>query len=129
MACVAFDAGVVIGLLDVRDSHHDAATRAFAEHASDDLRMPASAYAEVLVRPAREGRLGDVKAEISSLGIRVDALAPEAAERAAMLRGRSGMLMLADALVLAYAETVGAGVVLTTDRRLSRLSARVRVVA
>jgi hypothetical protein len=35
---------------------------------------------------------------------------------------------LPDALVLAYAEALDADVVLTTDRRWSRASARVRVV-
>ena len=128
MARVALDAGVVIGLLDVRDAHHRAASVAFAAHAADDLRMPASTYAEVLALPAREGRLQEVEEEIAALGIVVDPLEPEAAERAAVLRGRSRSLLLADVLVVGYAEAVRAQAVLTTDRRLERISPLVRVV-
>ena len=90
--------------------------------------MPVSAYAEVLARPAREGRLEDVKQEISKLGIAIDAIDAPIAERAASLRAERKALLLADAFVLAYADVVAADRVLTTDRRLARLAPSVQLV-
>ena len=129
MAVVALDAGFVIGLLDVGDSHHAAATAAYVARSADDLRMAASAYAEVLVAPAREGRLQEVKDDLAALGVAVDAIDAETAEAAAVVRGRHPTLRLPDALVLAHAESVGADVVLTTDRRWRRVSSRVELIA
>ena len=53
MALIVLDASVVIAHLDPSDAHHSEATALLLEHADDDLRLPASAYAETLVDPAR----------------------------------------------------------------------------
>src|SRR5690606_39266182 len=49
------DAGTIIGVLDAAGPHHDAAVRALSVvvSAGDAIAVPASAYAEALVAPAR----------------------------------------------------------------------------
>jgi predicted nucleic acid-binding protein len=126
-ALVVVDSGVVIGVLDGADAHHAAARAALEAHRDDDLRMPASAYAEAVVRPAREGRLDDVRGDLQALGLAIDAVAESSAEAAARLKARHG-LRLPDALVLGHAEAIEADVVLTTDARWRRISDLVRVV-
>lgn len=128
MGTVVLDAGVVIGALDDADAHHAAAIRSIGARSDDDLRLPSSAYAEVLVVPARTGRLDEVKSDLASLSLGVDPIDASAAEEAARLRARHPSLRLPDALVLAYAETVDADELLTTDARWARFSARVRVI-
>jgi predicted nucleic acid-binding protein len=128
VAIVVLDASVLIGQLDARDGHHHACMQALREHANDDLRVPASAYAEALVRPAAGGRLADARAALHKLAIAVESIDAACGERAAQLRASRRSLRLPDALVLAYAEGIDADVVLTTDRRWSRASTRVRVV-
>lgn len=125
---VVLDAGVVIGALDDEDAHFDASVAALDACAADDLRLPASAYAEVLVRPSRLGRLVEARDALHMLGIAVDPLSADAAELAAELRARHTSLHLGDALVLGFAKSVRADVVLTTDRRLEAFDRRVTVV-
>lgn len=129
MGTVVLDAGVVIGALDDADAHHVAAIASIAARSEDDLRLPASAYSEVLVVPARTGRLDEVRSDLASLGLGVDPIAASAAEEAARLRARHPSLRLPDALVIAHAEAIGADELLTTDARWKRFSTRVRVVA
>ncbi len=125
---IVFDAGVVIGALDGADAHHAAAAEAIAAHDEGDLRLPISAYSEVLVAPARAGRLDEVKGNLAMLGLAIDPIGESAAEEAARLRAKHPSLRLPDALVIAYAETVDADELLTTDARWTRFSSRVRVV-
>ena len=49
MALIVLDASVLIALLDPNDALHTAARAALARYAGDDLKLPASAYAESLV--------------------------------------------------------------------------------
>lgn len=128
MAIAVLDAGVVIGQLDSRDAHHDACVHALATHADHELQLPASAYAEVLVRPAAAGRLVDVQSALARLGVTIGAVDGACAERAARLRVSRRSLRLPDALVIAYAQVVEAEAVLTTDRRWRRIDQRVRVI-
>jgi predicted nucleic acid-binding protein len=127
MALVVLDAGVVIAHLDPEDSHHEAAAASLADHAGDDLRLPASAYAETLVDAYTSGRAGETASKIAALDIHVEVLDAVTAERAAQLRAQHRSLRLPDALVLATAEKVKADAVLTTDRRRRRYP-RVRIV-
>jgi predicted nucleic acid-binding protein len=127
MALTILDAGVVIGHLDPADPHHAAAAASLAEHAGDDLRLPASAYAEALVGAYASGRADEVRNKIAALEIRVEPVDAGVAEQVAELRWQHRSLRLPDALVLATAEAVDADTVLTTDRRWRRF-ARVRIV-
>ena len=128
MALIVLDASVVIAHLDADDALHERARTALTEHADDDLRLPASAYAECLVDPARRGRADEAQEKIRLLGLEIVPLDDQTAERAAALRARVRSLRLPDALVVATAEALDADVVLTGDDRWRRLP-RVRVLA
>lgn len=120
MALSVVDAGVIIGVLDAGDPHHDAA-RSAIRHAidrGDALAVPASAYAECLVAPARAGReaMRAVDSFLADLAADVEPITRQLASRAAQLRARHGnRLRLPDALVVATALHLGADRVITTD--------------
>jgi predicted nucleic acid-binding protein len=120
VALTVLDAGVIIGVLDEDDSHH-AAARAAIQRAlgeGDSLAVPASAYAECLVGPARSGRdaMRTVDAFLADLAVNVEPITRQLASRAAQLRARHGKrLRLPDALVLATALHLGADRIVTTD--------------
>jgi predicted nucleic acid-binding protein len=128
VALVVLDASVVIGYLTSDDAHHGAASKALREHAEDDLRLPASAYAETLVGPLREGGIERARAEIAALLLSIDPIDAATAEAAADLRVRFPGVRLPDALVIAHGEVVDAAAVLTTDRSWTRLSPRVEPI-
>ena len=127
MALIVLDASVVIAHLGAGDTLHALATSYMREHIHDDLRLPASAYAEVLVDPARSGRVADIRQAINDEGVTIEPITSEVAERAASLRAASRGLRLADAFVLGTAEALGADEVATGDRRWRRFD-RVRVI-
>ena len=129
MAIVVLDSSVVIALLDAGDAHHTAAVAGIGRARRETLVLPASAYAEILVGPSRRGpeSIAVVRRFVSDLGIRIEPLTADVAERAARLRARHGGLRLPDALVLATADALDA-TVLTCDRAWPRLSRRARVV-
>lgn len=122
MGLTVVDAGVIIGVLDDRDAHHLAATRTLSRvvDGGDRIAIPASAYAEVLVGPARHGPTARraVDEFLSDLAADVEPITRQAAARAAELRARHGKrLKLPDALVVAVAIHLEADRILTTDRR------------
>ena len=120
MALIVVDASVVIAHLDPDDALHPQATKALLEHADDDLRLPASAYAETLVDPARSGRLDEARVALAALHLQIVPIDAPVAERAASLRARERRLRLPDALVLACGELLDADAVLTADRAWRR---------
>jgi len=130
VAIVVLDASVVIAFLDAADAHHRAAVAALTSIGSEDLVLPASAYGEVLVGPARRGReaLGAAREFVSDLALRIEPLNADIAERAAALRAAHRGLRLPDALVLATADAVDAASVLTADRGWTRVTGRARVI-
>lgn len=128
MALIVLDASVVIAHLDPSDGLHLAATEVLLEYAAEDLRLPASAYAESLVDPARKGRLDEARRAIAVLQLQIVPIDGAQAERAASLRARERGLRLPDALVLACGEQLSADVILTADRRWRRFE-RVRSIA
>jgi len=130
VALVVLDASVVIAFLDSRDAHHSAAVSALTANRAEDLVLPASAYAEILVAPLRRGpaAVARVRQAMTDLAIRIVPLTSEVADRAALIRARHASLRLPDALVLATGEMLGADTVLTADRDWPRVSRRVRVI-
>ncbi len=127
MALIVLDASVVIAHLDPDDALHAPATNALLAHADDDLRLPASAYAEALVDPARKGRVEEARGALASLQLQIVPIDGPLAERAATWRARERRLRLPDALVLACGELLEADAILTADRRWRRF-ARVSLV-
>jgi predicted nucleic acid-binding protein len=121
MGIVVLDAGVVIAALDATDAHHAAAVRAMtaARSRGDSFVLPASAYAEVLVRPAARGTstVTRVDTALDSADITITDADRSIARRAAALRARYQSLRLPDALVIATAAELDADHLLTTDQR------------
>jgi predicted nucleic acid-binding protein len=128
VALVVLDASVVIGHLNAADTLHHQATTYLREHSDDDLRLPASAYAEALVEPARSRRTDDLRNAVAVAGFVIEPITKAIAERAASLRAGSRSLRLADAFVLATAEVLDADEVVTGDRRWHRFD-RARVIS
>ena len=122
MGALILDASVLIGLLDTADAHHtNAVDDVEAADRDHTLLTPASAYSETLVAFARADRIVDARETIAAMGIEVAPLTAAIAERAADLRAAHGRLRLPDALVLATARELSAGL-LTYDDRLSRIA-------
>jgi predicted nucleic acid-binding protein len=120
------DAGIIIGVLDAGDPQHPAAVRALSSvvDAGDRIAIAASAYAEVLVGPARHGPAARRAMDefLADLAADVEPITRQAAARAAELRARHGKrLKLPDALVVAIAMHLDADRILTTDRRWPKL--------
>ena len=121
MGLIHLDAGVVIGLLDATDAHHESAIRTLADvvRSGDRLAMAASAFAECLVGPARRGQraVETVDELFLRLPIEVVHVDGDVARLAAALRARHTSLRLPDALVIAAAANSSADRLITTDRR------------
>jgi len=130
VALVVLDASVVIAFLDPDDALHDAAVEALTRHQHDELLIPTSAYAEILVAPYRVGgeAVAEVEAFLSDFGVRLQALTAEVARAAARLRSSSRGLRLPDALVLATADELEADTMLTGDESWVRISRRVTLI-
>lgn len=121
MGLTVIDAGVLIGFLDESDAHHDASIREFesARRRGEEIAIPASALAESMVAPARNGdsSIRAVREFIDRLPLVVAELNAEVAIIAARLRARHGQkLKLPDALVVATAVYLDASVLVTSDR-------------
>jgi predicted nucleic acid-binding protein len=129
VALIVLDASVVIAVLDPNDALHSPAVAAVDQRAGDDLRLPASAYAETLVAPARRGDQNQVKSKLSALMFVIEPISESIAEEAAEVRARHPAVRLGDALVIATGERLAASEVLTADRRWRGLSKRVRLLA
>jgi predicted nucleic acid-binding protein len=130
VALVVVDASVVIAFLDSDDALHEAAVGALTEHQHDELVVPASVYAEILVGPYRKGAqaVAEVEAFLEDFAAKVEAITPAIARAAARLRGGEKSVRLPDALVLATADEVGADRVLTGNDSWARISRRVTLV-
>lgn len=130
MALVVLDASIIIGFLDPDDRLHDACVAALTDHQRDELVIPASVYAEILVSPYRTGEeaVSEVETFLSDFGIRIEPVSASVGQIGARLRSERKGLRLPDAFVLASADKIGADVVLTGDKSWARLSERVTVV-
>lgn len=133
MGLTVLDAGIVIAILDADDGHHAAARSALASRvrARDGLILPASAYAEVLVAPQRQGAsaVQAVDAFLAALPATIHPVTPEIARVASGLRAEHGRrLRLPDALVVATAIGLKADRVLTTDSGWPDLDVVVEVI-
>lgn len=133
MALTVLDAGVIIGVLDARDPHHQTAMEAVSAAIArgDTLSIPASAYAESLVGPARRGRdaMRIVDEFLSDLPAEIEPITRQVATRAAQLRARHGRrLRLPDALVVATAVHLRAERLVTTDAGWPRMGMVVEVL-
>lgn len=130
MAVVVLDASVVVGVLDAGAALHSRATAAIADHRSDELVCPASAYAESLVMPYRRGPAAAERVDrfFDDFAVRIEPVGRDIARLAARLRAHHRALRLPDALVLATGEMLDADRVLTGAPAWTRISRRARIV-
>lgn len=130
MALVVLDASVVIAFLDPDDALHDAAVEALAQHQHDELLIPLSVYAEILVAPYRRGAeaVAEVEAFLADFAVRIATMTLQIARAAAKLRSESRSLRLPDALVLATADDLDADSLLTGDESWVPISGRVTLI-
>jgi len=115
---IVLDAGVLIAYLDGEDSHHGAAETLLTRAIDDDLAANPLTLAEVLVVPAREGRMDLVLAALRDLEVEALPFPADTAVRLAQLRASSGLRM-PDCCVLLAAEDAGARVA-SFDGRLAQ---------
>ncbi len=132
MGLTVIDAGIIIGVLDADDAHHQTARQVLSAviGEGDRIAVPASAYAEALVGPSRRGPSGRQALDdfLADLAAEVEPITRQAAARAAELRATHGWrLKLPDALIVAIALHLKANRILTTDRRWPKLPVKVVV--
>jgi predicted nucleic acid-binding protein len=120
---IVVDASVLIAHLDERDALHAQAVDQLLAVAEQPLACSSITLAEVLVGPARAGRLDEARAALTTLGVREVSLGPDASARLAALRAETG-LKLPDCCVLLAAEEVRTTGVLTFDDHLAREAGR-----
>lgn len=129
MALVVLDASVVIAFLTGGDTKHEAAVAALTALQAEELVISASTLAEILVGPYRAGsRAERIVDGFVADRLRVEPVSVEIARKSARLRAGSQTLRLADALVIATGEFLGATAILTADRAWAGSSRRVRVI-
>jgi predicted nucleic acid-binding protein len=122
---IVLDASVLIAQLDGRDAQHDRAVRALSAAAEHALGASAVTLAEILVGPARGGRLDDARAALRDLGVSEVSLPAQAAPRLANLRARTGLRM-PDCCVLLSAQDERASL-LTFDGGMAKRARQIGV--
>lgn len=115
---IVLDASVLIAFLDSDDKHHAAAESLLIEAVDDDLVVNPLTLAEVLVAPARDGRLEPTQAALRDLEVDEFPFPADTAVRLARLRAATGLKM-PDCCVLLAAEDAAASVA-TFDERLAQ---------
>ena len=130
MALVVLDASVVIAFLDPDDALHAATVEALTEHQHDELVIPLTVYAEILVAPYRRGTeaVAEIEAFLADFAVHIEEMTPSIARAAAHLRSESRSPRLPDTLVLATADELEADRVLTGDESWARISSRVTLI-
>jgi predicted nucleic acid-binding protein len=123
---IVVDASVLIAHLDRNDALHDRALDSLLETAGQPLACSPITLAEVLVGPARAGRLGDARLAVTQIGVGEIPFGEDAAARLAGLRAETALKM-PDCCVLLAAEDAQAEAVLTFDDRLARAAERRRL--
>jgi predicted nucleic acid-binding protein len=114
---IVLDASVLIAHLDADDALHADASDLLRSVAEEPLRASPLTEAEVLVGPARTGRLDRAIAALAQLQVRTVPFGDDAPVRLAMLRAET-RLKLPDCCVLLAAEQLGAARIATFDDRI-----------
>lgn len=115
---IVIDASVLIAHFDARDAQHKRALHALSAAGGEALAASTITLAEVLVGPARAGRLDDARVALRDLGVGDLDLPADAATRLATLRAQTN-LRLPDCCVLLSAQREHASL-LTFDERLGK---------
>lgn len=119
---IVLDASVIIAHLDATDALHERATALLLGADSEGLGASPLSLAEVLVGPARAGRLDRAVAALDQLEVTSVNLDRDAPTRLALLRAGSS-LKLPDCCVLLAAQQVH-GAIATFDEALAATARR-----
>jgi len=119
---ITLDAGVLIAMLDGKDSHHDWATRFLVDHCDADFVMPALTYAECLVRPTQKSAADAFLVSIAGLGLEIVDATAASAMQIALIRATT-KLRMPDAVVVATSVMKGSALA-TTDQTLAKAAAQ-----
>ena len=120
---IVVDASALIAHLDERDALHERAEAALLATADQPLACSPLTLAEVLVGPARRGRLDEAQGALDALFLDVISLSSDAPTRLAALRAQTG-LRLPDCCVVLAAQDADASSILTFDDVLAREASR-----
>lgn len=122
---IVLDASALIALASSKDPHHEWALKMFRDTANFELQMNALTQAEVLVHPARAGKMDRFIKSISELGLDITPVEPGDSKKLANIRA-STSLKMPDAVVLHHAIKVS-GSIATTDEQLAKVAKTHRV--
>lgn len=114
---IVLDASVLIAHLDATDLHHERASALLNDAADEVLAASPITLAEVLVGPARAGKVDHGRALLHHLGVTTVPLLEDAPVRLAMLRAGTGLKMPDCCALLAAEQTHSA--LATVDDRLT----------
>jgi predicted nucleic acid-binding protein len=114
---IVLDACVLIAHFDAEDALHEDARNLLRSVADEPFRTSPLTQTEVLVGPARAGRLDRAVAALAQLDVRTVPMETDAPMRLAMLRAETG-LKLPDCRVLLAAEQVSNAQIATFDDQL-----------
>ena len=123
---IVLDASVLVAYLDREDEHHDRAEALLAREIDDDFVINPLTLAEVLVVPARDGRLDEVRATLHDLEIGELPFPADAGAELARI-GAGTRLKMPDCCVLLAAEDAKARLA-SFDDRLRRVAAARKIV-
>jgi predicted nucleic acid-binding protein len=112
---IVLDASVLIAYLDGEDAHHGAAESLLAREIDDEFAVDPLTLAEVLVGPARAGRLDTALGALRALEVRELPFPPSTAVRLAGLRVETGLRM-PDCCVLLAGQDAAARIAAFDDR-------------
>jgi predicted nucleic acid-binding protein len=118
---IVMDACVLIAFFNAADAHHDRARLVLRETAGHERAASPITLAEVLVGPARTGRLDEARDALDKLRITQVAIGLDAPSRLARLRADTG-LKLPDCCVVLAALDGAAQAIATLDDRLAAAS-------
>ncbi len=124
---IVLDASVLIAYLDAEDAHHEAAESLLAREIDDEFAVNPITLAEVLVGPARAGRLDAARGALQELEVGEMPFRPDTAVRLARLRAETGLRM-PDCCVLMAGQDAAARIA-AFDDRLFRAAEEVGLVA
>ena len=114
---IVLDASVLIAHLDATDLHHERASALLHDAAHETLAASPITLAEVLVGPARAGKVDRGTALLRDLDVTSVPLLEDAPVRLAVLRAGTGLKMPDCCVLVAAEQTFGA--LATFDDRLA----------
>jgi predicted nucleic acid-binding protein len=124
---IVLDASVLIAYLDSEDAHHARADALLVQLIDDDFAASSLTLVEVLVLPARQGRLDAARQAMMELDVKELAFPADSAVKLAQLRASTNLKM-PDCCVLRAAEHVEARIASFDDRLKAAATSRGLVV-